>query len=180
MGQVGKGLCKDLNMLATLQKKFLLVVSSLLLTGCGTGGPPLSSYGGNQNFDDFVDREWFQQSVSEYERCVAGTPGGVGGKYEKAPDCWVFVLNKARVAKENSNWAGESDGAPAGGGSSGGNGTGGSGCNSFAASESSSAGGGQASAESGGESSNAGGGNAAAASDGESSAAGGGNASASC
>tara|TARA_R110002012_G_scaffold30766_4_gene92743 strand:+ start:55 stop:561 length:507 start_codon:yes stop_codon:yes gene_type:complete len=168
-------------MLASLPKKALAVASSLLLAGCGAGGPPLSGYGGNQDFDHFIDREWFQQSVSEYERCVAGTPGGVGGKYEKAPDCWVFVLNKARVAKENSKWGGESDGAPGlGGGSSGGSGTGGSGCNSFAASEGTSAGGGQASAESGGESSNAGGGNADAASGGESSSAGGGSASASC
>ena len=140
-------------MLASLPKKALAVASSLLLAGCGAGGPPLSGYGGNQDFDHFVDREWFQQSVSEYERCVAGTPGGVGGKYEKAPDCWVFVLNKARVAKENSKWGGESDGAPGlGGGSSGGSGTGGSG----------DAGGGNADAASGGESSSAGGGSASA------------------
>ena len=168
-------------MLADFTRESFAVVSSLLLVGCGAGGAPLGGYGGKQNFDHFVDREWFQQSVSEYERCVAGTPGGVGGKYEKAPDCWVFVLNKARVAKENSKWGGESDGAPGlGGGSAGGNGMGGSGCNSFAASEGSVAGGGQASAESGNESSGAGGGNSDAASGGESSSAGGGNASASC
>ena len=158
-------------MLASLPKKALAVASSLLLAGCGAGGPPLSGYGGNQDFDHFIDREWFQQSVSEYERCVAGTPGGVGGKYEKAPDCWVFVLNKARVAKENSKWGGESDGAP---------GLGGGQASAESGGESSNAGGGQASAESGGESSNAGGGNADAASGGESSSAGGGSASASC